>query len=196
MSEPVPPAPSMPEPPPVMARLDPPADVQEAVAAALRACHSWQSVVVPRPTPAEGRAPPSFMPQTVEAGVCDLIDNWPHGAEQAAHAALGAGVALGLAGVAVFLAVRGMARWFGRTRHGWWLRDHLREPWRDAQIGCVGGVLGFVAGALLHALLGKLGANAPAVAYACWLGGALLGACGLVLARRRGVLPVNGWARP
>jgi len=196
MSEPVPPAPSMPEPPPVVARLDPPTDVQEAVAAALRACHAWQPVAAPRPVPAQGPMPLPFTPQTAEAGVCDLIDNWPHGAGQAAHAALGAGVALGLAGVAVLLAVRGMVRWLGRTQPGWWLRDRLRGPWRDAQAASLGGVLGFVAGALLHALLRKLGADAPAVAHACWLGGALVGACGLVLARRRGVLQLDGWARP
>lgn len=196
MSEPVLPAPPVPELPPVMARLNPPADVQEAIAAALRACHAWQPVAAPRPVPAQGSPSLLFTAQTVEAGVCDLIDDWPHGAEQAAFAAVGLGVAIGLLGVAVLLGVRGLVRWFGRTTIGWWLRDRLREPWRDARIGCFGGLLGVAAGALLHALLRTLGADAPGIANACLLGGALAGACGLVLARRRGMLQPDGWARP
>ena len=193
MSEPIPPAPTMPASLPVMARLDPPADVQEAVAGALRACRAWQPVAVP-PKPGEGPPSPTLAASTVEAGICDLIGDWPHHAKQAAYLAVGAGVVLGFGAAGALLMLRRMLRGLGRTRLGWWLWDRLREPWRNARVGSLGALAGLLAGAVLNSLLLKLGLDGPGVANACYLGGTLVGGCGMVWARRRGVLHVTGQA--
>ncbi len=186
MSDPVPPAPSMPEPPPVMARLNPPTDVQEAIAVALRACHAWQPAVAPRPALAEGPAPILFTstPQTVEAGVCDLIDAWPQHAEQGAMLVLSFGILLGLAAAALLLMLRRGYRAFWRTRAGWWMRDTLGEPWRDLQAAALGALLGCAAGLTVAALLLKAGLDAPVLIQAlCFIGGAA-GAPGMIWLRR------------
>lgn len=191
MSDPVTPALSMPEPPPVMARLNPPADVQEAVTAALRACHAWQPVVAPPPTPVEGPAPILFTstPRTVEAGVCDLIDDWPQHAEQGAIFVLSFGILLGLAAAVLLLMLRRGYRAFWRTRAGWWVRDTLGEPWRDLQAAALGALLGCAAGLTVAAVLLKAGLDAPALTRAvCFIGGAA-GASGTVWLRR------SGWRR-
>ena len=186
MSDPVPPTPPMPEPLPVMARLKPPTEVQEAVTAALRACHAWQPVVAPPPTPVEGPAPILFTstPQTVEAGVCDLIDDWPQHAEQSAMFVLSFGILLGLAAAVLLLMLRRGYRAFWRTQAGWWMRDTLGEPWRDLQAAALGALLGCAAGLTVAALLLKVGLDAPVLTRAlCFIGGAA-GALGMIWMRR------------
>lgn len=186
MSEPVPPKPLMPEPLPAMARLNPPAEVQEAVTAALRACHAWQPTIAPRPTPVDGPAPTLFTSTspTVEAGVCDLIDDWPQHAEQGAMLVLSFGILLGLAVAVLLLMLRRGYRAFWRTRAGWWMQDTLGEPWRDLQATTLGVLLGSATGLTLAALLLKAGLDAPVLTRVlCFIGGAA-GAPGMIWMRR------------
>ena len=84
-------------PPLPMARINPPAEVQAAVAAALRTCHAWQPVVVP-PSRVDPRQPAalSHLPMTIEAAICDTIDDWPHNADANDYAWLGLGIVFGL----------------------------------------------------------------------------------------------------
>lgn len=171
-------------PMPVMARLDPPPDVQAAVAAALRACHAWQLTTAPPPVPAG--TPPSFslVAGTVEAGVCDLIDNWPHAAEGTAMFMLGAGVALGLAAAVLLLALRRGLRAFWRTRLGWWLQDTFGEPWRNVQAAALGALGGAAGACMLAGALGRIGLGVPAIPGPLLLIGGAAGAAGGVWLRR------------
>lgn len=196
MSDPVPPTTAIFVPPPVMARLNPPLEVQDAIAAALRACHAWQPVAIPRPTPAGEAAPHPFTstPQTVEAGVCDLIDNWPQQAEQGTMLVLGLGVLLGLVAAAVLVVLRRGFQAFWRTRAGWWVRDTLGEPWRDLCAAALGALLGCAAGLVTAALLLKVGLDAPVLTRALCVAYGTAGACGVVWLRRAG-LHRNGGQR-
>lgn len=164
MSDLPPPAPAVPAPPPqMMARLDPPPDVQAAVAAALHACHAWQPTPVPPPVP--GGTLPAFplVAGTTEAGVCDVIDDWPHAAEGTAMFVLSAGVALGLAAAVLLLALRRGLRAFWRTQLGGRLRDTLGEPWRDVQAAALGALGGVVAVLMLADVLRQLGVGVPSI---------------------------------
>lgn len=184
MSDPVPSAPSRPAPPQMVARLDPPEAVQEAVAAALRACHDWRPVPLSPSGADEGPVPMPVAAGTVEAGICHLIDDWPHHADAAAHMHVGLGVSVGLAATVLVLRLRRGLRAFGRTRTGWWLRDILREPWRDVQVVVLGALLGCLVGLLLTDLLRRVGLNVPGMsAVLCFVAGAV-GSVGMVRLRR------------
>lgn len=184
MSEPTPPTPAMPAPQPFMARLDPPPDVQAAVAAALHACHAWQPVPAPPPVPAGTPASFPSVVSTVEAGVCDLIDDWPHAAEGTAMSVLGTGVALGLAAAVVLLVLRRGVRAFWRSRLGWWLRDTLGEPWRDVQAAGLGTLGGAIAALVLADGLRRLGLDGlAALGWLLPIGGVAGAVCGVLVRR-------------
>lgn len=184
MSDPVPSAPSRPAPPQMVARLDPPEAVQEAVAAALRACHDWQPVPLPPPGPDAVPVPVSVSAGTVEAGICDLLDDWPHHADAAAYMQVGLGVSISLATAFLLLMLRRGLRVFGRTRTGWWLRDTLREPWRDVQVIALGALLGCFAGLLLTDLLRRIGLDLPGTSAVLCLVAGVAGTIGMVRLRR------------
>ncbi len=148
MSDLPPPAPG-PATMPFMARLDPPPDVQAAVSAALHACHAWQPVAVVRSAPGSVPAEVSASAASVEAGVCDMIDNWPQAADATSIFMLSAGVALGLAAAVVLLVLRRGLRAAWRSRLGWWLRDRLGDRWRAVQGGGTGGFAGLLFGFIL-----------------------------------------------
>lgn len=76
---------------PIEVRTNPPADVQQTVAAAIQACHAWR--------PAEAHAP---IRATVESGVCDLIDDWPVHVNAAAYEILWFGAFCGAVGFLFF----------------------------------------------------------------------------------------------
>ena len=124
--------PPVPGPAPVqfMTRLDPPSDVQTAVSAALHACHAWQPVAVARPIPASASAEVSAPTASVEAGVCDMINNWPQAADATSMLMLSAGVALGLAAAVVLLMMRSGLHAVWRSRLGWWLRREVKAGLR------------------------------------------------------------------
>ena len=184
MSDPVPSTPSRPTPPQVVARLDTPEAVQEAIAEALRACHDWQPVPLPPPGPDGGPVSVSVSAGTVEAGICDLIDDLPHHADAAAYMHVGLGVSVGLAATVLVLMLRRRLRAFGWTRTGCWLRATLREPWRDVQVIACDVFAGCLVGLLLTDLLQRVGLDLPGMLAAlCFVAGAA-GAVGMVRLRR------------
>lgn len=124
MSEPLQPVPA----PLPTARLDPPPDVQAAVASALHACHAWQPTAAPVPEP--GKPPTLALTGTpaVEAGVCNTIDNWPKNADANAAFMLHAGVVFGLLAALGLVTARGAWRVFWQTRLGWWLQHRFGVP--------------------------------------------------------------------
>lgn len=163
MSEPLPIPPPTIQGPPLMARLDPPAEVQAAIGAALRACHAWQPVAVPPRPSADAGRPTALpgLPTTVEAPICDTIDDWPHRVENGVYLLLGAGVVLGLLAAAVLLLMRRLLRAFGRP----------------ASLGAlVGASLGGVAGAGLW----QVGLRSATATEALCLLGGIGGAYGMV----------------
>ena len=187
MSDLPPPAPG-PIPVPFVARLDPPPDVQAAVSAALHACHAWQPVAVARPAPGSVPAEVSASAASVEAGVCDMIDNWPQAADATSILTLSAGVALGLVAAVVLLMVRAGLHAAWRSRLGWWLRDRLGVPWRAAQYGGTGGLVGLLFGLILAEGLRSAGLGGPAVSLT-------LGLCGVAAGAVTGVWLRRVWLR-
>ncbi len=187
MSDLPPPAPG-PATMPFMARLDPPPDVQAAVSAALHACHAWQPVAVVRPAPRSVPAEASAPAASVEAGVCDMIDDWPQAADATSILMLSAGVALGLAAAVVLLMVRAGLHAAWRSRLGWWLRDMLGVPWRAARGGGTGGFAGLLFGLILAEGLRSAGLGGPA---AVWT----LGLCGVAAGTMAGVWLRRVWLR-
>ena len=156
-----------------MARIDPPAEVQAAIGAALRTCHAWRPVAVPRPHADPGHpAMLPHLPMTVEAAICDIIDDWPHNANADAYAWLSEGVVLGLLAAFVLLVVRRLVRAFGRTTAGFWLRDKLGGPWRVVVTAAPGALLGALLGGVVSTLLWNVGLrSAVATQVLCVLGG-------------------------
>ncbi len=173
---------------PFMARLDPPPDVQAAVSAALHACHAWQPVAVARPAPGSVPAEVSASAASVEAGVCDMIDNWPQAADATSIFVLSAGVALGLVVAVMLLMVRRVLHVAWRLRLGWWLRDRLFVPWRAVQGGGTGGFAGLLFGLILAEGLRSAGMGGPTVAWA-------LGLCGAAAGTVAGVWLRRAWLR-
>ena len=160
-------------PPLPMARIDPPVEVQAAVGAALRACYAWKPVVV-TPSRVDPRQPAALphLPMSVEAAICDTIDDWPHNADANDYAWLGLGVVLGLFVVLVLLVLRRLVRAFGRTAAGFWLRDRLREPLRVIATVSLGVPLGALVGGAASDLLLKAGLNSAFLSdVLCLLGG-------------------------
>jgi len=187
MSDLPPPAPG-PATIPFLSRLDPPPDVQAAVSAALHACHTWQPVAVARPAPGSVPGEVSAPAASVEAGVCDMIDNWPQAADATSMLVLSAGVALGLVAAVVLLMVRAGLHAAWRSRLGWWLRDRLGVPWRAVQGGGTGGFLGLLFGLVLAESLRSAGLGGPAVAWA-------LGLCGIAAGAVSGIWVRRAWLR-
>lgn len=151
-----------PVPPPLslpMARVDPPADVQAAVAAALRACHAWQPSTVPSPRSGEGGGVWPWTSGTTEAGVCDMIDNWPHAAKDGSMLMLGIGLLFGLATAALLTAVFRVLRTFLLTRLGSWLwlgwvgRSRLGNLWQVVSVLALSAAGGVFVGSLVAFVL-------------------------------------------
>ena len=187
MSDLSPPAPG-PATMPFTARMDPPPDVQAAVSAALHACHAWQPVAVARPAPGSVPGEVSAPAASVEAGVCDIIDNWPRAADATSMLMLSAGVALGLAAAVMLMMMRRGLHAAWRSRLGWWLRARLGVPWRAVQGGGAGGFLGLLFGLVLAGGLRSAGLGGPAVAWA-------LGLCGIAAGAAAGVWLRRAWLR-
>ncbi len=168
-----------------MARIDPPAEVQAAISTALRACHAWRPVAVNPPrTDAPHASALRLPPMTVEAAICNTIDDWPHNADVNDYAWLSEGVVLGLLAAFVLLVVRRLVRAFGRTTAGFWLRDKLGGPWRVVVTAAPGALLGALLGGLVSTLLWNVGLrSAVATQVLCVLGG-VGGAYGIVWLRR------------
>lgn len=184
MSDPVPFAPSRPVPPQMVARLDSPVAVQEAVTTVLQTCHAWQPVAVPYPKPGDTPASTTDKASTVEASVCDFLDGWPHHGKQNSDYTLSLGVSLGLAAAVLLLILRRALRILGRTQTGWWLRATYGEAWRDIRAGCTGVFLGCAVGLTLVALKLKAGLNVSDGAFALFVVSGAAGAVGMVRLRR------------
>jgi hypothetical protein len=187
MSDLPPPAPG-PAPVPFLSRLDPPPDVQAAVSATLHACHAWQPVAVARPAPGSVPGEVSAPAASVEAGVCDMIDNWPQAADATSIFVLSAGVALGLVVAVMLLMVRRVLHVAWQSRLGLWLRDRLGVPWRAVQGGGTGGFAGLLFGLILAKGLRSAGMGGPTVAWA-------LGLCGAAAGTVAGVWLRRAWLR-
>jgi len=173
---------------PFMARLDPPPDVQAAVSAELHACHAWQPVAVARPAPGSVPAEVSALAANVEAGVCEMIDNWPQAAYPTSILMLSASAALGLAAAVVVVVVRAGLHAAWRSRLGWWLRDRLGVPWRAARGGGTGSFAGLLFGLILAEGLRSAGLGGPA---AVWT----FGLCGVAAGTVAGVWLRRAWLR-
>jgi len=129
---------------------------------------------------------------TVEAGVCNLIDDWPHAAEAHEMFGLSVGVVLGLVAAVLVLMLRRGLRAFWYTRAGWWMRETLGEPWRDIQAAGLGASGGVLVAVLLTSGLARAGLGGPSVpGVLLFIAGAAGAVCGLRMRhsqqRRNGV---------